>query len=172
MLRQPYLVTSWMGDQLNGGTNQMGDFYFCTFLCWLAACFLKSAPWIINRLHKHQRDEQIYRKAVAWASSNQTSPHHGILRRLIEIWFVLQLEISAKEVAMIDWMLERCYTAFHHEMYMRNNSLILRETSTLWLHMIWIIEKLGERIMLLLKCLFQFCSKDQYHPFHRSASFS
>ena len=57
-----FCISNPILDQLTGGTSQMGGF-FCTFYCWLAACFLKSALWIINRLHKHQRKVQFYRKA-------------------------------------------------------------------------------------------------------------
>ena len=48
-----FCISNPILDQLTGGTSQMGGF-FCTFYCWLAACFLKSALWIINRLHKQK----------------------------------------------------------------------------------------------------------------------
>ena len=47
-----------------------------------------------------------------------TSPHQGLLQRLIERLLVLRLEISTKDIAMIDSMFERWHAAFQHEIQM------------------------------------------------------
>ena len=115
-----FCISNPILDQLTGGTSQMGGF-FCTFYCWLAACFLKSALWIINRLHKHRRDMQFYRKAGGLSIIQSNIPTSCDITKIDRKLVCPPIGNLREEVAMIDWMFERCQ------------------------------EKLVERIMLLLK---------------------